>query len=169
MTTHVASPEGALAQKLYSRIATAQDLDRIVTFINRAFADENPYLLTNRTDPEEIISLMQKGHFLLREEAGKLVGLIYGEIRGHSRGYLGLLVVEPTKRRDGIGKQLLVAGEDFCRQHGCRFVEGTVINRRPDLLERYKRRGFRVVGETPGDRSDHVQGGYSLILIEKDL
>ena len=65
--------------------------------------------------------------------------------------------------------QLLAAGEDFCRQRGCQLVEGTVINWRPDLLERYKRHGFRVVGEAPGDRLDHVEGGYSLISIEKDL
>jgi GNAT superfamily N-acetyltransferase len=169
MTTYAVSPEEVLAQKPVLRIATAQDLDGIVTLVNHAFADENPYLLKDRTDLDEIRDFMQKGQFLLWEEAGKLIGLIYAEIRGQGRGYLGLLSVDPTKRRDGIGKQLLLEGEEFCRSHGCRFVEGTVINKRPDLLDRYKRRGFRVVSEIPGDRSGHVEGGYSLILIEKDL
>jgi predicted N-acetyltransferase YhbS len=119
MTTHISSPQEPVAPQFYSRIATAQDLDGIVTLINRAFADENPYLLADRTDLDEIRGFMQKGHFLLREEEGKLIALIYAEIRGQSRAYLGLLVVESTKRRQGIGKQLLLAGEDFCRQHGC--------------------------------------------------
>jgi len=169
MTTPVATSEKSFAQQYYSRIATAQDLHGIVALINCAFADENPFLLQDRTNLEEISDFMQKGHFLLLEEAGKLIALIYAEILGGGRGYLGLLVVDPAKRRDGIGKQMLLAGEDFCRHHGCRIVEGTVLNRRPDLLERYKRRGYRVVGETPGDRPGHVDGGYSLILIEKDL
>jgi GNAT superfamily N-acetyltransferase len=169
MTTPLASTEELSTQHFYSRIATAQDLDSIVKLINYAFADENPYLLDNRTDAEEIGSLMQKGSFLLREEAGEMIALIYAEIRGQGRAYLGFLVVDPAKRRDGVGKQLLLAGEDFCRQHGCRVVEGTVINHRPDLLERYKRRGFRIISETPGDRPSHVAGGYSLFLIEKDL
>jgi GNAT superfamily N-acetyltransferase len=169
MTTSIATAEKSCAQKSYSRIATDRDLHDIVRFINCAFADENPFLLKDRTGPEEIGDFMRKGHFLLLEEAGKLIALIYAEILGGGRGYLGLLVVDPVKRRDGVGKQMLLAGEDFCRQHGCRVVEGTVLNRRPDLLERYKRRGFRVFGETPGDRPGHVDGGYSLILIEKDL
>jgi N-acetylglutamate synthase-like GNAT family acetyltransferase len=122
MTTHIASTQEPLEQKFYSRIATTQDLNGIVTLINRAFANENPYLLTDRTDLDEIRGLMQKGHLLLREEAGKLIALIYAEIRGQSRAYLGLLVVEPTKRRTGIGKQLLLAGEHFCRQHGVAVV-----------------------------------------------
>jgi GNAT superfamily N-acetyltransferase len=169
MTTDVASPEELLAQKPFLRIATDQDLESIVALINHAFADENPYLLKDRTGLDEIRDFMHKGRFLLWEEEGKLIALIYAEIRGQGRGYLGLLSVDPTKRRDGVGRQLLLEGEDFCRNHGCRFVEGTVINKRPDLLDRYKRRGFRVVSETPGDRLGHVEGGYSLILIEKDL
>ena len=138
MTTHFAIPEELSDQHFYSRIATAQDLDSIVKLINYAFADENPYLLENRTNAEEIKSLMQKGSFLLLEEAGKMIALIYAEILGQGRGYLGLLVVDPAKRRDGIGKQLLLDGEEFCRQHGCRVVEGTVINHRPDLLSERK-------------------------------
>jgi GNAT superfamily N-acetyltransferase len=169
MTPHITSVEGPSAEGLHTRIAKVQDLASIVSLINYAFADENPYLLKDRVDFEEIRGLMQKGSFLLVEEAGRIVALIYAEILGQGRGYLGLLVVDPTKRRDGLGKQLLLAGEDFCRQHGCQLVEGTVINHRPDLLDRYKRRGFRVVGETPGDRLGHVDGGYSLILIEKEL
>jgi GNAT superfamily N-acetyltransferase len=169
MTSHITSTEEFSAQGLHTRIAEDRDLASIVSLINYAFADENPYLLQDRVDFEEIRGLMQRGNFLLVEETGKIIALIYAEVLGQGRGYLGLLVVDPTKRRDGLGKRLLLAGEDFCRQRGCRFIEGTVINRRPDLLERYKRRGFRVVGETPGDRPNHVNGGYSLILIEKEL
>jgi GNAT superfamily N-acetyltransferase len=162
------SPELSVEQ-LDLRIAQESDLHAIVSLINRAFADENPYLLSNRVDDDEIRDYMQKGHFLLHEARGEIVSLIYAEIREAGRGFLGLLVVDPVRRRSGLGKQLLTAGEDYCRQQGCRLVEGLVINKRPDLIERYKRFGFRVVEEIPGDRPGHVEGGYSLILIEKDL
>lgn len=151
------------------RIAQQDDLHGIVSLINRAFADENPFLLSDRVDDEEVQDLMNKGHFLLHEVEEKIVSLIFAEIREAGRGYLGLLVVDPANRRSGLGKQLLSAGEDYCRQRECRMVEGLVINKRPDLIERYKRFGFRVVAEIPGDRPGHVQGGYNLVLIEKNL
>jgi N-acetylglutamate synthase-like GNAT family acetyltransferase len=128
MTPHITSSEELSAQGLHTRFAKAQDLANIVSLINYAFLDENPYLLRDRVDFEEIRGLMKKGSFLLVEEAGKIIALIYAEILGQGRGYLGLLVVDPTRRRDGVGKQLLLDGEDFCRQYGCRLVEGTVIN-----------------------------------------
>lgn len=168
MTTALVCPDRLLEQS-YSRIAEDSDLHSIVSLINRAFADENPFLLTDRVDHHEILELMSKGHFLLFEEEGKIIALIYAEVRENRRGYLGLLVVDPSRRRSGLGKQMLCAGEQFCRQHGCSLIEGVVLNRRPDLLERYRRFGFRIAGEIPGDRQEHVDGGYNLILIEKDL
>lgn len=153
----------------YSRIAEEADLDSIVSLINRAFADDNLFLLKDRVDIDEVRNLMRKGHFLLSEIEGKIISLIYAEIREGGRGYLGLLVVDPTRHRGGLGKQMLCAGEEFCRQRGCRLIEGVVINRRPDLIEWYMRFGFHIVGEVPGDRTDHVDGHYSLIHIEKYL
>jgi GNAT superfamily N-acetyltransferase len=169
MTTQTSIQEKHLSQQLFSRIATTHDLGSLVSLINQAFLDENPHLTKGRSSTEEIAHCLEIGHFLLTEEEGEIVGLIYAEIRGQGRGYLGLLSVDPTKRRSGIGTQLLRAGEQFCKQHGCRLIEGTVINLRPDLLERYKRYGFRVAGEVSGDHRDRVDRDYSLILIEKDL
>jgi N-acetylglutamate synthase-like GNAT family acetyltransferase len=168
MTTALVCPDRLLEQS-YSRIAEESDLHSIVSLVNRAFADENPVLLADRVDHDEIRELMRKGHFLLLEKEGEIIALIYAEIREDRRGYLGLLVVDPVRRRSGLGKQMLCAGEQFCRQQGCSLIEGVVLNRRPDLLERYLRFGFRIAGEIPGDRQDHVDGGYNLILIEKDL
>ncbi|ADV80861.1 GNAT family N-acetyltransferase [Terriglobus saanensis] len=158
-----------LSPQLFSRIATKQDLSLLVSFINQAFKDENPFITESRTNMEEIAHFLEIGHFLLIEEEGETSGVIYAEIRKEGRGYLGLLVVNPKNRRSGMGKQLIHAGEQFCKQHGCRLIEGSVMNLRPDLLERYKRYGFRVVGEIAGVHRDRVDRDYSLILIEKDL
>jgi hypothetical protein len=64
MTPHITSAEELSAQGLHTRIAKAQDLANIVSLINYAFLDENPYLLRDRVDFEEIRGLMQKGSFL---------------------------------------------------------------------------------------------------------
>jgi len=154
---------------MYSRIATRDDLPSVVSLINAAFATENPFLMTTRTQVEEVEALMQKGHFLLLEEKGKMAGLIYAEILGEGRGYLGLLSIDPEVRRNGNGRLLVRAGEQFCREHGCHVVEGVVINLRPDLVERYQRDGFRVIGEAPGEDPSHVDRDYHFIKVEKDL
>jgi len=150
-------------------MATIEDLDSLVSFINGSFLDENPHLIRGRSDTEEIAHLLEIGHFLLIEEEGQIAGSIYAEIRGDGRGYLGLLAVSPERRRSGMGRRLIRAGEQFCREQGCRLIEGNVVNLRPDLLERYQRYGFRVVGEVPGVLRDRVDRDYNLILLEKDL
>jgi GNAT superfamily N-acetyltransferase len=167
MTPQAAFPN-ELCSRLYTRIATPDDLDSIVELINFAFMDENKYMQGNRTDPNEITSYMQKGHFLLFEEEGHILGAIYAEIREEGRGYLALLATDPKVRRRGVGKQLLQDGEQFCRERGCQIVEGTVVSFRQDLVDRYIRRGWRVAGQTSIDHPS-LGGKCDLVVVEKRL
>lgn len=114
MTGKAAFSDKASSQQLYTRLATVRDLDSVVDFINCAFLDENKYARGKRTDADEIKSYMQKGDFLLFEDEGHILGVIYAEIRDKGRGYLGFLAVDPKVRRRGTGKQLHLAGEQFC-------------------------------------------------------
>lgn len=169
MTVKTAFPDKLSSQQLYTRMATPDDLDAVVNLINHAFWDENKtYARGYRTDSDETKSHMQKGHFLLFEEEGQISGLIYAEIREKGRGYLGLLAVDPKMRRLGVGKQLLLAGEQFCRERGCQTVEGTVVSLRTDLIDRYMRRGYRVTGQFSLDHPS-LGGKRDLIVVEKDL
>jgi len=167
MTSQAAFPN-ELCSRLHTRIATPDDLDSIVELINFAFMDENKYMQGNRTDPNEITSYMQKGHFLLFEEEGHILGAIYAEIREEGRGYLALLATDPKVRRRGVGKQLLLDGEQFCRERGCQIVEGTVVSFRQDLVDRYIRRGWRVAGQTSIDHPS-LGGKCDLVVVEKRL
>jgi N-acetylglutamate synthase-like GNAT family acetyltransferase len=128
MTPQTALPNELSSQRFYTRIATPGDLDSIVELINFAFIDENKDMQGNRTDPNEITSYMQMGHFLLFEEEGHILGVIYAEIREEGLGYLALLATDPQIRRRGVGKQLLLDGEQFCRERGCQVVEATVVS-----------------------------------------
>lgn len=159
----------ASTPSLYSRLATPADLDLLVCFINETFVHDNYFKRTTRTSHELIAGYLKKGQFLLLEEDGKLIGLIYAELRGEERGYLGMLAVDPEKQRSGIGRQLLQAGEDFCREHGCRVVDASVVSLRPDLVTRYQQLGYRVVGEAPYERPEVLLQPCHFILLEKDL
>jgi GNAT superfamily N-acetyltransferase len=104
----------------------------------------------------------------LFEEEKKISGVIYAEIWGNARGYLGLLAVDPKMRRLGIGKQLLLAGEQFCLERGCRTVEGTVVSIRTDLLARYMSRGYSVTGQLSLEHPS-LGGKCDLVKVEKLL
>jgi len=159
----------APAQSLYSRLANPADLDLLVSFINETFVHDNYFKRTTRTSHELMAEYLQKGQFLLLEEDGKLIGLIYAELRGEGRGHLGMVAVDPEKQRSGIGRQLQQAGEEFCREHGCHIVDLSVVNLRPALVTRYQQLGYRVVGEAPYERPEILLQPCHFILLEKDL
>ncbi|HEY1575441.1 MAG TPA: GNAT family N-acetyltransferase [Terracidiphilus sp.] len=168
MTPQTALPNELSSRRFYTRLATPGDLDSIVELINFAFIDENKDMRGNRTDPNEITSYMQMGHFLLFEEEGHILGVIYAEIREEGRGYLALLATDPQIRRRGVGKQLLLDGEQFCRERGCQVVEATVVSFRQDLVDRYLRRGWRVTGQISIDHPS-LGGKCDLVVVEKGL
>jgi N-acetylglutamate synthase-like GNAT family acetyltransferase len=168
MTVELGFSAKVYPEQFYTRIATLHDLNSVVALINHAFLDENKFARGERTNSDEIKSHMQKGHFLLFEEEKQLLGVIYAEIRGDGQGYLGLLAVDPKMRRRGIGKQLHLAGEQFCRERGCRTVEGTVVSLRTDLLARYMSRGYRVTGQFSLEHPS-LGGKCNLVQVEKLL
>lgn len=94
---------------------------------------------------------------LMRDEIGKVVGGILGDIWG---GWLHLtfLWVTPELRNRGYGKQLLLAAEDEARQKGCQgvFLE-THSFQAPEF---YRRNGFLLVGQL----NDYPPGHHYFIL-----
>lgn len=82
--------------------------------INAAFAIET-FLESTRTDNARLAALMDKGNLQLAEDtSGNLVGSVYMEQRG-SRGYLGMLAVDPAYQRFGMGRRLTEAAEERFR------------------------------------------------------
>jgi ribosomal protein S18 acetylase RimI-like enzyme len=152
-----------------SRLATTADIELLVKFINRAFVRDNYFKRTDRTNSEQVTGYLQKGDFLLFEEQGALVGLVYAELRENGRGYIGLLTVDPDRQGQGIGRQLMQSTEDFCRDHGCSIAEIDVINLRPELVDWYRSQGYRVVGELPYPRPEILIQPCHFIAMQKDL
>ena len=114
------------------RLGEASDASAIAALVNDAFGPERFFIETDRTNPEKVGVLLEKGRFLLLFENEKLAGCVYAELRGE-RGYFGLLAVDPKLQRTGLGGQLIAAAEDYCRAAGCRDMDLTFVNVREEL------------------------------------
>jgi ribosomal protein S18 acetylase RimI-like enzyme len=96
----------------------------------------------------------------LRKEKGKL--------------YLGMLSVAPNTQGKGIGKKLLVAGEDHARSLGISTMVMTVISVRNELVDWYVRHGYQLTGErkpfvVPDTRWGIPKQQLEFVVLEKRL
>jgi len=123
------------------RIAESADAAAIARLVNSAFRSERFFIDADRTDPEKVGALLQKGSFLMLFEDGVLAGCVYTELRGE-RGYFGLLAVDPQRQRSGIGARLITAAEQQCRSAGCHVMDLTFVNVRQELPAYYRRFGY---------------------------
>jgi GNAT superfamily N-acetyltransferase len=76
------------------------------------------------------------------------VGSVTITNKGDGTAYLGLLSVDPDLQAGGLGRQLIAAAEAEARAaFGALTMEMTVIDRRPELIAWYERRGYARSGE----------------------
>jgi len=130
------------------RTATPSDTDAIARLVNTAFLVEQFFIERDRTNPATVRSLLEKGKFLVAEDAPNLVGCIYVELRGE-HSYLGLLSVAPQRQGTGLGRQLVGAAEQFSRGAGCRAIDLRIVSARAELLPFYRRLGYAENGTAP--------------------
>ena len=114
------------------------------------------FIDADRTNPDKVRELLQKGKFLLVEQAGALAGCVYVELRGE-RGYFGLLAVDPGFQRSGLGSRLVAAAEEYCRAADCRFMDLTIVNLRTELPGFYHRLGYTESGTLSFPRDEQAQ------------
>ncbi|HWY59732.1 MAG TPA: GNAT family N-acetyltransferase [Terriglobales bacterium] len=146
--------EPADADLVRTRTADSADAEKIACLVNLAFRPERFFIDGDRTDPVKVRELLDKGKFLLVEEAGSLIGCVYVELRGE-RGYFGLLAVDPARQRSGMGSRLIDAAENYCRAADCRFMDLTIVNLRTELPGYYRRHGYAGNGTLPFPEDQH--------------
>jgi N-acetylglutamate synthase-like GNAT family acetyltransferase len=76
----------------------------------------------------------------------QITGCVYLK-KEQERLYLGMLTVSPDLQAKGIGKMLLWASEETARVKDCKSVVMTVITKRKELIDWYKRHGYSETGE----------------------
>ena len=151
------------------RFATEADTEALILLINSAFQVEKFFKVGERTDAAEVAAHLESGRFLLLEDEAGIAGSVYIEVKG-DRGYFGMLSVDPARQRGGIGRRLIAAAEEFCREQGCRFMDITIVDVRTELPAIYEKFGYRITGSAPFPSEQMpVKLPCSFILMEKEL
>jgi ribosomal protein S18 acetylase RimI-like enzyme len=153
---------------IQTRAAEPEDAENIARLVNAAFRPERFFVDGDRTNPEKVRVLLQKGKFLLVEEAGALVGCVYVELHGE-RGYFGLLAVDPALQRSGLGSRMVAAAEEYCRAANCHFMDLTIVNLRAELPPFYHRLGYTESGILPFPSDQHPNQPCHLVKMSKPL
>ena len=157
------------------RFATEADTEALVSLINTAFQVEKFFKIGERTDAADIAEHLRSGRFLLLEDEAGIAGAVYIEVRSRgtgqeSRGYFGMLSVDPARQGAGIGRRLIAASEEFCREQGCRFMDISIVNLRTELPPLYEKFGYRITGTEPFPAEQMpVSQPCSFVLMEKEL
>lgn len=152
------------------RIADAEDIPEIVRVINLAYQAEAFCLEGDRTDPQDVRTLMDAGLFLVEPRAeGGIQGTVYLRSEGEARWYLGLLSVDPALHGRGLGRLLVEAVEKYCRDQGGKFLDLTVVNARRELFEFYPHLGFAPHGVMPFPRPVKLKFPCHLVKFTKAL
>ena len=136
------------------RTAVAADAENIARLVNAAFRPERFFIDGDRTDADKVRALLERGRFFLVEDRETLVGCVYVEQR-RERGYFGLLSVDPTRQKGGLGSRLMELAENYCRDAGCRFMDLTMVNLRTPLYDYYKKHGYEEDGTLPFPTEQH--------------
>jgi GNAT superfamily N-acetyltransferase len=110
-------------------------------WINRAFEVERPIFDADRIDHDGVLEYLQRGKFLIAEDAAGLAGCVYAQVKGKT-GCIGLLSVEPERQGTGLGRQLMQAVEDFFQKAGCDTAELRVVSARAPLPGFYRHLGY---------------------------
>jgi len=137
------------------RVARADEAPAVAALVNAAFQVEAFFKRGDRTNPAEIVDLMQRGEFLVLDEPGVagdagtgLAACVYARMTG-DRGYFGMLSIDPGFQGRGLGRSMVAAIESRFRAQGCRAVDIHVVNLREELPPLYERFGYVISGTLP--------------------
>ena len=150
------------------RLATAADVGTIVPLVNAAFVVERPFIEGDRTSPDEIARMLERGAFLLAEEAGAPLAAVYVEVRGE-RGYFGMLGVHPEHQGRRLGRRMVEAAEAHLRAAGCAAVDIRIVSARVELPPFYRRLGYTDAGTSPYPADGGALVPIHFILMTKPL
>lgn len=105
-----------------------------------------------RTNPDQILKLVNQGKIMTAIMDGKLVGVVQVRIFDDNIGWFGMLATDEAYRGKGIGRGLLNHAEAFVKDHGCTTMQCEVlvpatgqIEDKVVLSDWYTRSGYRHI------------------------
>ena len=79
---------------------------------------------------------------------GATFGCVEVAKAGEGVGYFGMLTVDPRQQAAGLGKRLIAAAErEAAKTFGATRMVLAVVDKRPELIAYYERRGYAATGE----------------------
>ena len=153
------------------RTASIADLNALVQLINLAFRSEAFCVTGDRTDADDLRRRFAIGVFFVIDDPAdpaRLHGAVFCSFE-NSRGYLGLLSVDPTVQGQGLSRRLVAAVEQRCREAGCNFLDITVVNVRDDLFPIYAGLGFAAFDVLPFPLPERARQPLQLVRMTKPL
>lgn len=165
--------------------ATIKDITELTILVNHAYRGaESKHGWTNEA---EILDGPRIDHKILVEQFNtknavilkydddrnkRIIGAVYLEVQ-ENKLYFGTLTVPPQIQRKGTGTSLLDFAVAYGRQHNCKVLYGTILNKRPELMEWYSHHGFKYTGKISPFPKDPRVGTpkvpLKLMEIEKDI
>ncbi len=168
--------------------AVETDYAAIIDLANLAYRGTGP---TASWNIEDFIEGQRLNESLLREELaakphahlltyrdapdGPILGTVWLDPGKNGIWYLGLLTIRPDMQKRKLGRALLVAAEDFAKQHAAYRIQMTVVNVRDVLIAWYQRRGYTLTEETrPFPYGDDrfgtpLRDDLYFVVLQKDL
>jgi N-acetylglutamate synthase-like GNAT family acetyltransferase len=151
------------------RSATPGDAPALARIISQAFEVERFFKVGDRTNSDEVASLMRDGEFLVLEDPpGTLAGCVYVKRKG-DRSYFGMLSIDPALQGKGLGRALVDEVESRARAAGCRSMDIQVVNLREELPPFYRRLGYVETGSAPFPEDERTTKPCHFILMSKTL
>ena len=162
--------------------ATLNDIPAITKVVNSAYNGEpgsksctsESHLVTGQRTSEDLVRdlLQQPAITMLKcsDDQQNIVGSVLLEKKEHTL-YLGMLSVNPQLQASGIGKLLLQHAEVFAREQHFKTITITVIDRRVELIDWYKRRGYVPTGNMQpfSNQSSFALADFSFMELRKEI
>lgn len=166
-------------------IATSVDIPAIKNLLNAAYRGETSkqgwtteaHLIggEQRTNEEQLLQTMQMPASIFLKyvnQQNEMVGCVNLQ-QNHQKLYLGMFAVNPLLQSGGIGKQLLQAAEEYAQHLHCTTIYMSVISVREELINWYKRHGYKETGETKFFVEDNITGNHlqplEFMIMEKEI
>jgi len=149
----------------------AGDLGRVIALHGRCYHDLPGFGITfeafvARTIAEYVLDVGANGRLWLAERGDELVGCTAIVLRDDNLAQLRWVLVDPTARGIGLGKELVKRALDYSRESGCAKVFLETTDGLPESQTLYEKLGFVEVSNQPEELWDGVR---PLIFMELPL